>query len=84
MFDHDWMLKFPYSSEGNILTFEEGIDAIVKHSDGHLEDVEAFSNPYPSYEFAWGIGEVVMALLEAGLTLTIWKQRTEKREFILN
>ena len=74
MFDQDWTLKFPYSSEENVLTFAEGIDAIVKHPDGHLEDAEVFSNPYPSYEFAWGIGEVVMALLEAGLTLTALKE----------
>jgi SAM-dependent methyltransferase len=74
MFEHDWTLKFPYSSEGNALTFEEGMGAIMKHPGGHLEDVEAFSNPYPTYEFSWGIGEVVMALLEAGLTLAALKE----------
>jgi SAM-dependent methyltransferase len=70
MFEHDWTLKFPYSSEGNTLTFEEGMSAIVKHPDGHLEDFQAYTNPYPTYECSWGIGEVVMTLLEAGLTLT--------------
>ena len=74
MFDHDWTLKFPYSSEGNVLTFEQGIGDIVKHSTGHLEGVEAYSNPCPTYEFAWSMGEVVMALLEAGLTLTALKE----------
>ncbi len=74
MFEHDWTLKFPYSSEGNTLIFQEGMGAIVKHPDGRLEDVEAYTNPYPTYEFAWGIGEVVMALLEAGLSLTTLKE----------
>jgi len=74
MFDDDWTLKFPYSSEGNVLTFEKGIGDIVQHSTGHLEDVEAYSNPCPTYEFAWSMGEVVMALLEAGLTLTALKE----------
>lgn len=70
MFDQDWMLKFPYSSDGNVLTFEEGIGDIVNHSTGHLEEVATYSNPYPTYEFAWSIGDVVMALLGAGLMLT--------------
>jgi hypothetical protein len=31
--------------------------------------VPDFQNPYPAHEFQWGIGEVVTALLAAGLTL---------------
>ncbi|MNT91449.1 hypothetical protein D3C72_2325470 [compost metagenome] len=30
---------------------------------------EAFSNPHPCHEFAWGIGRVVAALLGAGLRI---------------
>jgi 2-polyprenyl-3-methyl-5-hydroxy-6-metoxy-1,4-benzoquinol methylase len=74
MFDADWTLKSPYSSEGNVLTFEEGVGDIVKHATGHLEEVETYSNPFPTYEFAWSMGEVVTALLEAELTLTVLKE----------
>ncbi|WP_323120498.1 class I SAM-dependent methyltransferase [Burkholderia alba] len=31
--------------------------------------VENFVNPHPSYEFMWGIGDVVNALVSAGLTI---------------
>src|SRR5579884_2780800 len=69
MFENDWTLAFPYSSEGKPLAFEEGMGDIVKHPSGHLEEVKEYINPLPAYEFAWGIGEVVMALLGAGLSL---------------
>ncbi len=70
MFEKDWTLKFPYSSKGTVLQFEEGMGDLVKHPDGDLQDVQEYVNPHPSYEFSWGIGEVVTALLAAGLTLT--------------
>ncbi|HEX8672253.1 MAG TPA: hypothetical protein VF710_10200, partial [Longimicrobium sp.] len=31
--------------------------------------VQDFRNPHPTWEFAWGISDVVMALLDAGLVL---------------
>jgi len=31
-------------------------------------------NPHPSHEFAWGVAEVVSALLDAGLTLTALRE----------
>ena len=74
MFEHNWTLAFPYSSEGKALTFEEGMGDIVKHPSGHLQEVEEYTNPHPTYEFSWGIGEVVMALLEAGLSLAALKE----------
>lgn len=70
MFEHDWTLKFPYSSEGTVLQFEEGMGDLVKQPGGNLQDVEEYTNPHPMYDFAWGIGEVVTALLKAGLTLS--------------
>jgi hypothetical protein len=36
--------------------------------------VRDFKNPYPTHEFPWGIGEVVTALLEAGLALTALRE----------
>lgn len=69
MFEHDWTLAFPYSTEGNTLAFAEGMSDIEIHPGGQIDNVEEFTNSHPTYEFAWSIGEVVMALLEAGLTL---------------
>jgi hypothetical protein len=36
---------------------------------GRGTGVKDFKNPHRTHEFSWGIGEVVTALLEAGLTL---------------
>jgi 2-polyprenyl-3-methyl-5-hydroxy-6-metoxy-1,4-benzoquinol methylase len=74
MFEHDWTLAFPYSSEGKVLTMQEGMGDIMNHPSGQLQDVEEYINPHPTYEFAWGIGEVVMALLGAGLSLAALKE----------
>ncbi|MFO5736450.1 hypothetical protein ACLBQY_31880, partial [Klebsiella pneumoniae] len=36
---------------------------------GYRAGVENFSNPHPSYEFQWGLADVIGALLGAGLQL---------------
>lgn len=37
--------------------------------DGYTPGIRDFRNPHPSYEFYWGIGDVVTALAQAGLVL---------------
>jgi len=80
VFEEDWSLKYPYFAEGCAITWPEGIgDYIAKTGpaltpSGYLEGVRSFRNPYRSHEFQWGIGEIVTALLEAGLTLTALKE----------
>ena len=75
LFEQDWTLKYPYSTGGEPLTFAEGIGDYVAASQGGLtpwayeEGVRDFKNPHRSHEFAWGLGEVITALLNAGLTL---------------
>ncbi|MBI3963317.1 MAG: methyltransferase domain-containing protein [Deinococcus sp.] len=79
-FDDHWTHKFPYFQGGQVQTWEEGIGDYVADSgtalapSGYLEGVKNFKNPYRSHEFHWGIGEVVTALLEAGLTITALRE----------
>lgn len=80
VFEFDWTHKYPYFAEGQVLTTEEGIGDYVAMSgealtpSGYLEGVRDFKNSYSSHEFQWGIGEVVTAVLDAGLTLTSLKE----------
>jgi SAM-dependent methyltransferase len=80
IFDWDWTHKFPYFSEGKPLTWKDGIGDYVAESDegltpwGYEKGIENFRNPYRTHEFTWGIGEVVTALLEAGLILEVLKE----------
>ena len=80
IFDWDWTHKFPYFSEGKPLTWKDGIGDYVANSDegltpwGYEKGIENFRNPYRTHEFTWGIGEVVTALLEAGLILEVLKE----------
>ncbi len=80
MFDSDWTRKFPYFNEGQNQTWDDGISDYVGASganltpSGYVEGVQNFKNPYRTHEFHWGLGEIVTALLSAGLTLTVLKE----------
>lgn len=63
IFDPDWTLTYDYMS-GHI---EDSFGVGDYVADDY--DCE-FNNPHHAYEFAWGVGDVVTALLDAGLTLT--------------
>src|SRR5690606_14613914 len=41
---------------------------------GYEEGVKDFENANPSAEFCWGIADVVMALVEAGLRLDVLRE----------
>ncbi|NWG18601.1 MAG: class I SAM-dependent methyltransferase [Chloroflexi bacterium] len=75
MYDEDLKLSASYFGRGQPQTFENGIGDYVADSgaasapSGYLEGVQNFVNPHRGHEFTWGIGDVVMALIEAGLTL---------------
>ncbi len=68
--------RYSYFKNGEADTFFPGIGDYVARShdemDGktYVEGIVDFQNPYPSHEFIWGIGEIVSALLKAGLQLT--------------
>jgi len=80
MFDKDFSHKFSYFSEGKHLTWEDGISDYVAESGtslapwGYETGIENFRNPHRSHEFQWGIGDIVTAVLQAGLTLEVLKE----------
>ena len=74
MFDPDWRLRHGYMG-GVCREFESGVGDYVALTGSAAEIAELqpgltdFVNPYPGVEYQWGIGEMVMALLDAGLSL---------------
>ncbi|MCM8748526.1 class I SAM-dependent methyltransferase [Thermomicrobiaceae bacterium CFH 74404] len=77
MFDDDWALRYPYSGfdEDNVLLADEGVGDYVAFElrarvpGQPVPGVESFQNPHPAYEFCWGLGDIVTAILDAGLRL---------------
>ena len=73
-FDEHWKPCYPYFGDGP-LTWDEGIADYVAASgeglapSGYQAGEEGFTNPHPSHEFTWGIGEIVTAFVHAGLAL---------------
>jgi SAM-dependent methyltransferase len=79
LFDEQFQLAYPYGG-GQRLLFENGIGDYVAWAgealtpSGYLEGVRDFVNPHASYEYCWGIGDVVTALIEAGLDLEVLRE----------
>ncbi len=75
MFDEDWRLRHEYMG-GISREYESGVGDYVALTGSAAEIAELqpgvsdFHNPYPGVEYQWGIGDIVMALLDAGLTLS--------------
>ena len=76
MLGEDLRPAWPYSSGGAPIESRDGVgDYVARSGDGLLHGVEFqpgvqdFQNPQPSWEFAWGIADVVTALMDAGLAL---------------
>lgn len=75
IFDYDWTRKFDYSTGGKARDYPSGVGDYVAMSgegltpSGWVAGVADFRNPHPGHEWQWGIGDVVTALIEAGLTL---------------
>jgi SAM-dependent methyltransferase len=79
MFDRNWRLSNDYPSGGRVLP-THGIDDYVGDSRGGLtpsgyeSGVQDFRNAEPCYLFQWGLGEVVSALIDAGMRLTALRE----------
>jgi SAM-dependent methyltransferase len=74
MFDERWALHWPYSSGGDPLEIDGVGDYVARSGDGlvpwgYREGIADFRNPHRAHEFAWGLGDLVTALLGAGLVL---------------
>lgn len=73
--DNDWSIMLDYMSGTHYQW--DGVGDYVGEMSGNEVDTgmpaphtgESFQNPHQSNEFSWGLGEVVMALVNAGLTL---------------
>lgn len=60
IFEIDWSLTYDYMGGKPIVS--EGVgDYVGDDYEGH------FKNPHPAYEFAWGIGNILSAVLDSGL-----------------
>ncbi|WP_445496510.1 class I SAM-dependent methyltransferase [Photorhabdus sp. SF281] len=74
-FNAQWKPHYDYFREGAIME-ENGVHDYVAESTETLcpggiieEGVKDFQNPHRSYEFYWGINEVLNALIQAGLRI---------------
>ena len=80
MFNEQFELKYPYFGHGKPFKWEEGVQDYVAASgeglapSGAAAGVTNFENPYPVYEFLWTIGDILTALLDAGLTIERYQE----------
>jgi SAM-dependent methyltransferase len=76
MFDWEGRRAWPYTTQGEALSFEEGVgDYVAESGQGlpgtaYMPGIQDFTNPYRHHEFNWGLGDIVTALLTSNLTLT--------------
>jgi len=67
MYEIDWSLQYDYMGGKTVETGGVG-DYVGDDYEGQ------FKNPHQSYEFCWGMGDIIGAVLEAGLRLTHFKE----------
>lgn len=73
-FDEQWQPRYDYF-KSDATEESAGVSDYVAASGTGLgaqhdhPGIVGFANPHPSYEFMWGIGDVVNALISAGLTI---------------
>jgi SAM-dependent methyltransferase len=77
MFDRAGNLRHPYTSGGKPLTGSNGVRDYVAQSGSELaagefhHGIRDFTNPYPHHVFCWGLGELITAVLAAGMTIEV-------------
>ncbi len=80
IFDDDWTITDPYFRGNQPTSWIPGIGDYVAESgaalapSGYLTGIEEFSNPYPSHEFQWTIGDILTSIIEAGLTIKSFQE----------
>ncbi len=80
MFNEKLERTSDYFADGQPSTWEDGVsDYVATSREGltpeiPLEGIKDFQNPHRVHEFFWGIGQIVTALLDAGLQLTTLKE----------
>ena len=80
MFDEQWQPTYPYASDGKPRLDSDGVGDYVAASgtglapSGLTEPADGFSNEEACVEFSWGIGDVIGAVLKAGLRLETFRE----------
>jgi SAM-dependent methyltransferase len=80
MFDEDYQHRYPYCTHGRPITWDDGVSDYVAFAgpssapSGWMEGVQDFRNPEIVHEFGWGAGEIITALLDAGLALEHFRE----------
>ena len=80
MFEVDFSHRYPYSTRGKPVTWEEGIGDYVDEFGAEdmpyewQDGVQGFKNRHASHEFAWATSEVITALLDAGFVLEHFRE----------
>lgn len=73
VFNPSWQFHYDYFNDAPVQ--EDGVSDYVAGSgdglvrEGYETGVQDFKNPHPSFEFAWGVGQVTTALSQAGLVV---------------
>jgi SAM-dependent methyltransferase/ribosomal protein S18 acetylase RimI-like enzyme len=73
VFDPGWKPHYDYAPKNPVA--EAGVGDYVADSGtglaigGYQEGVVGFTNPHPSFEFNWGIADVIQALIDSGLRI---------------
>lgn len=88
MFDWDVKLAYPYMST-EAIRWDDGVGDYVGVAGGdHTNTGEAvttggqpFVNPHPAYEYTWSLSQIITALLDAGLQLTVLREFTYSNGF---
>ncbi len=87
LFDTGWKLVYPYSTHGKPWINKEGIgDYVVasgigltpggaESSGADADPAEPFRNPHVAHEFIWGLGDVLSAVLKAGLRIELFDEQ---------
>jgi SAM-dependent methyltransferase len=80
IFDEDLRHAYPYSTSGEPISEAQGVNDYVAASAAGLspwhyeEGVKDFKNPHRCHSFPWGLGDMVTALLDAGLAIEALKE----------
>lgn len=79
IFDRDWQHANAYYAAGAVLPIH-GVDDYVAYSadgltpSGFEPGITDFRNPEPCFLYRWGLGEIVTALISAGLRVTALRE----------
>lgn len=79
-FDEQLRPAYPYFGDGRACPGPDGIGDYVGASgdtltpSGWLAGDTAFRNPHPTAEFSWSVGDILTALLDAGLVLEQFRE----------